>query len=164
MRQIVVVIHNVRSAHNVGSILRSADGFGVERVYMTGYTPYPEAELDVRLPHLRRKMTRAIQKTALGAQDTITWAFKKDINKLLRQLAEAGFLIAALEQTPTAIALNEFQAPDKIALILGNEISGVDSDLLDKTGRHLQIPMLGQKESLNVSVAAAVALYQLRYF
>jgi 23S rRNA (guanosine2251-2'-O)-methyltransferase len=163
MRRIVLIIHNVRSAHNVGSMLRSADGFGVAKVYMTGYSPYPPAPNDERLPHISQRMARAIHKTALGAENTLDWEPADDINALIASLAENKFHIAALEQTDSAIDLNGYHTPDRIALIVGNEVTGIDQALLAATNVHLQIPMRGNKESLNVASAAAVALYHLRY-
>lgn len=163
MRKIILVIHNVRSAYNVGSLLRTADGLGVERVYLAGYSPYPESKGDVRLPHIRQRLSRQIHKTALGAQETINWFHEEDINKILDSLVAEGYLIAALEQTPWAQDLNNFLPKTDIALVVGNEVAGLDSQTLKRISCHLKIPMLGQKESFNVAVAAAMALYHLRY-
>src|SRR5579862_6314059 len=161
-KRIVLIVHNLRSAHNVGSILRSADGFGAEKVYLTGYSPYPESANDQRLPHISQKISQAVHKTALGAERSVPWEHRPDINRLLRQLAADGYSLAALEQTPQAINLDQFDSADDIALVLGNEITGVEPKILGETGLHLQIPMLGAKESLNVAAAAAIALYHLR--
>jgi 23S rRNA (guanosine2251-2'-O)-methyltransferase len=162
-RKIVLVIHNVRSAHNVGSLLRTAEGLGAEKVYITGYSPYPEAKADERLPHIRQKITKQISKTALGAEKTLRWEQVDDIEKCLSGLADAGFLVAALEQTTQALDLNDFYSDQEIALVVGNEVEGLDQATLDKISVHLKIPMLGQKESFNVAVAGAIALYRLRY-
>jgi tRNA G18 (ribose-2'-O)-methylase SpoU len=162
-REIVLVISNVRSAHNVGSLLRSADGLGVNRVLICGFSPYPSRQGDARLPHIAQKTGRSIAKTSLGAETSLAWEYHEDILGPLKELAGQGFLIAALEQTDRAVNLNGFIPPQKTALIVGNEIQGVDKSILDLAQVHLAIPMLGGKESFNVSVAGAMALYQLRY-
>jgi tRNA G18 (ribose-2'-O)-methylase SpoU len=163
MRQIVLIIHNVRSAHNVGSLLRTADGLGVDEVLISGYSPYPPLQNDDRLPHLAQKTGRQIAKTALGAENSVAWRRIDDLGEAVSDLAAGGFIIAALEQTETAESLNSYSPPDKIALIVGNEVSGIDEKSLKLAGTHLMIPMLGQKESFNVAAAAAMALYHLRY-
>lgn len=162
-REIVLVINNVRSAHNVGSLLRSADGLGVDRVLICGFSPYPSREGDTRLPHIAQKVDRSIAKTSLGAERSLAWEYHEDILGALKKLAGQGFLISALEQTDTAVSLHEFMPPPKIVLIVGNEIHGVDKSTLGAAGVHISIPMLGSKESFNVSVAGAIALYHLRY-
>ena len=161
--RIVLVIHNVRSAHNVGSLLRTAEGLAIGKVYMTGYTPYPEARNDSRLPHERQKTSLQIHKTALGAEDFLDWQHEADINKCINELADAGFLLVALEQSATAISLDKFETGADIALVVGNEISGIDGSVLETVDQVIQIPMSGRKESFNVAVAAGIALYYLRY-
>jgi 23S rRNA (guanosine2251-2'-O)-methyltransferase len=163
MRQIVLIIHDVRSAHNVGSLLRTAEGLGIERVLISGYSPYPPMKDDERLPHLAEKTGRQISKTTLGAEDLISWRHIDDLAMSLEQLSARGFVIAALEQTDSAKTIKDYAAPDKIALIVGNEVAGIDERSLKLTDIHLTIPMLGHKESFNVSAAAAMALYHLRY-
>jgi 23S rRNA (guanosine2251-2'-O)-methyltransferase len=163
MRQIVLIIHNVRSAHNVGSLLRTAEGLGVKEVLITGYSPYPAMKDDERLPHLAEKAGRQIAKTALGTEDSINWRHIDDLTEPLEQLSARGFVIAALEQTGAAQPLNDYVPPDMIALIVGNEVSGIDDRSLKLSDVHLVIPMLGRKESFNVSAAGAMALYHLRY-
>lgn len=162
-RRLVLVVHNVRSAYNVGSLLRTADGLGLETVYLTGYTPYPEEPDDERPPHIRRKTSAAIAKTALGAEKTLDWRHYADIWECLKNLKADGFMLVALEQVPTAIDLSEFRSSRNVALIAGSEVSGLDEAVLQAVDTSLQIPMLGAKESLNVSIAAAMALYHLRY-
>jgi 23S rRNA (guanosine2251-2'-O)-methyltransferase len=164
MMKVVLVVHNVRSTHNVGAILRSADGFGIMHVYLTGYTPYPEEENnDERLPHLRAKINRQIHKTALGAEETVPWSYTHEIESLITRLKDSGYLIAALEQTNKATPLNEFFPTKNTALIVGNEVEGLDEPTLDLATVHLQIPMQGAKESFNVAAAAAIAMYQLKF-
>lgn len=158
---IIVVAHNIRSAHNVGSILRTADGFGVQKVFLTGYTPYPAQANDTRLPHIRDKLTRQIHKTALGAEMTVATQHTPDAAVLLATLKHGGYHIAALEQDPRATPLPRYSPPQKLALLLGEEVSGVEQQLLALCDTILEIPMRGKKESFNVSVATGIALYEL---
>lgn len=163
MRQIVVIAHDIRSCHNVGSLLRTADGLGIETVFLTGYTPYPPLEAnDPRLPHLAAKIGRQIHKTALGAEASVDWQQVSDVTTVLSKLKTAGYRIVALEQTTDSIALPSYQPPAKIALLLGREVEGIASDLLSQVDDTVEIPMSGAKESFNVVQAAAMALYQLR--
>ncbi len=162
-RRLALIVHNVRSAHNVGSLLRTADGMGVEQVIFTGYTPYPEAPADERPPHVRRKASAAIAKTALGAEKSLAWKHYGDLQECVDELAGQGFMIIALEQTAAAGDLADFHPGDAVALVVGNEVDGLDGPALKLTDMQLQIPMMGAKESFNVSVAAAIALYHLRH-
>jgi 23S rRNA (guanosine2251-2'-O)-methyltransferase len=159
--KLVLVVHSVRSAHNVGSLLRTADGLGIDKVYLTGYTPYPEAAADSRLPHMRQKQARQIHKTALGAENFIPWEHVPNIDDCLAALKSDGFEVAALEQTAVAINLDEYSPGGNLALVIGNEISGLDDSVLKESDYQVQIPMKGRKESLNVVIAAAIALYRL---
>lgn len=163
-RQIILVVQNVRSAHNVGAVFRSADAFAVEKIYICGYSPYPAAANDKRPPHIRRKTDKAVHKTALGAENSVPWEFTEDISGCLRRLRADGYEIVALEQTGRAADLNSFAPPEKTALIIGNELNGIDPEVLNGIKQHIQIPMIGKKESLNVASAASIALYHLRYY
>jgi len=163
MRKLALVVHNVRSTHNVGSLLRTADGLGITKVFLCGYTPYPEVKNDDRLPHIRQKVGRAIHKTALGAELSVDWEYVPDIGTCLVGLSRSGYKIAALEQTNQSINLASFKPGGKMALVVGNEVDGIDKKTLKLMDCHLAIPMLGHKESFNVAVAAAIALYHLRY-
>jgi 23S rRNA (guanosine2251-2'-O)-methyltransferase len=157
----IVIAHNIRSTYNVGAILRSCDGFGVDTFYATGYTPYPVVTNDPRLPHEREKLTRQIAKTALGAEQTVAVKVASDVAALLTELKSQGFTIAALEQSPKSIMLPDYQPPEKLALLLGEEVHGITPELLDLCDDTLEIPMVGRKESFNVSVATGIALYAL---
>lgn len=163
MRSIVLVVHNVRSTHNVGSMLRTADGLGIFEVYLTGYTPYPLSKDDTRLPHMAVKTDRQIHKTALGAEKSMVWHHEPDINKLLNELRVQGYRLVALEQTDKAIDLRKLKPSAKIALIVGSEVGGLDKFVMDMCDADVHIPMSGKKESFNVAVAAAIALYHLQY-
>lgn len=162
-RQIIVIAHNLRSTHNVGSLLRTAEGLGVERVYLTGYTPYPIAPDDTRLPHIAQKLARQINKTALDAEKSLPWSHQEDISEVIGTLRADGYTIVALEQTPSALSLPTYKPPQKIALILGREVEGIESEVLALTELQLVIPMFGSKESFNVVQAAAMALFHLRF-
>jgi tRNA G18 (ribose-2'-O)-methylase SpoU len=163
MRNIVLIAHNLRSSHNVGSLLRTADGLGVNEVLLTGYTPYPLSNNDKRLPHIAQKVGRQIEKTALGATTSAKWRHLDKIQPLLISLRKQGFVICALEQTKSAVALPAFAPCQKLVLIVGREVEGIEQEVLDACDLHLEIPMLGKKESLNVAQAAAIALYHCRF-
>jgi 23S rRNA (guanosine2251-2'-O)-methyltransferase len=162
-KHLILIVHNVRSAHNVGSIFRSADAFGVEQLILTGYTPYPLSQNDKRLPHETTAVANKISKTALGAEAYVGWQHQPAIEPVIARLRRAGYTIAALEQTATAQNLSAYKCPARLALIVGREVEGVEPDILKLTDLQLQIPMMGQKESLNVAVAAAVAMYQVHF-
>ncbi len=150
----VVIIDNVRSAHNVGSIFRTSDGAGVSLVILVGYTPAPKDRFGRVQPE--------ITKTSLGASDMITWEQHEDgdaIQSRIEKLKSEGFTIVAVEQTQTAVSLYDFTVPNKVAYILGNEIDGVSQELLALADGAVQIPMLGKKESLNVGVTAGIVLF-----
>jgi len=163
MADIILIAHNLRSIHNVGSLLRTADGLGVKTVYLTGYTPYPLSKNDSRLPHLAKKIDAQIAKTALGAEKSQAWHHREDIKSLVRELRSQEFLIAALEQAQAAVKLPDFEPPTKIAVIVGREVEGLESEVLKLCDTVLEIPMLGNKESFNVVQAAAMALYHIRF-
>ncbi len=162
MKRIVLIAHNLRSCHNVGSLLRTADGFGVEKVFLTGYTPYPISPDDQRLPHLALAQTKQIHKTALGAEKTQAWFHQQDIITLISDLKQKGYLLAALEQTKNSTTLNGYKGEADIAVIVGSEVGGLTQSVLGLCDQVLEIPMQGKKESFNVASAAAIALYHLR--
>lgn len=162
MPEITLLIHNIRSTHNVGSILRTADGFGISRVICSGYTPYPRQPNDDRLPHIIDKLTRQIHKTALGAEATIPVDYLPDVRTWLEDNRSGDKLpVYALEQTTGSHDLRDFQPADRFALLLGEEVHGIAPDLLEWCDEAIEIPMYGQKESFNVSVATGIALYAL---
>lgn len=153
----------MRSTHNVGSLLRTAEGMGAHKVILSGYTPYPETISDTRLPHIAQKLSRAIEKTALGATESQAWEVSSDIISTMAALRADGYVIAALEQSPKSIKLPDYQPPQKIAVLLGREVEGISQELLARIEVHLEIPMFGQKESFNVVQATAMVLYHLRF-
>lgn len=159
--QIVVIAHNIRSTHNIGSILRTSDGFGVQKVYCTGYTPYPAQPQDARLPHLRDKITEQIHKTALGAETNVPTEQSDELQPVINTLKAEGYQLVALEQAENSVALPDFVPPQKIALLLGEEVYGTPPALLAQCDEIIEIPMVGKKESFNVGVAAGIGLYAL---
>lgn len=163
MRSIVLVAHNLRSTHNVGSLFRTAEGLGVNQVFLTGHTPHPGVKNDERLPHLREKISKQINKTALGAENNLEWYFSQYIDPVLVELKDKGFILAALEQTDDSLALPGYRPPERIAVIVGREVEGIEPDIIEKCDITIDIPMFGKKESYNVVQAAAMALYHLRF-
>lgn len=165
MPEIIVIAHNIRSTHNVGAIFRTSEGFGVKKIILSGYTPYPfiagshPAIRDERLPHIREKLTAQIHKTALDAELLVPFEHQELPN--LQALKDVGYRIVALEQDATSIQLSNYKVSTKIALLLGEEIEGIEQALLSQCDDIIEIPMQGQKESFNVSVATGIALYAL---
>ena len=159
MPEIILIAHNIRSTHNVGAFLRTADGFGVSKVIFSGYTPYPTLEDDTRLPHFADKITRQIHKTALGAETMVP--FERFDEPPLAELKAQGFAIAGLEQDERSVILPDYKVPQKVALLLGNEIDGIYPEFREQCDTLIEIPMRGGKESFNVSVATGIALYHL---
>ncbi|MBU0766474.1 RNA methyltransferase [Patescibacteria group bacterium] len=146
-REVVLLAHNIRSLWNVGSFFRTCDAFGVRKLFLTGYTATPPR--------------REISKTAIGAEEFIPWEYNKDPTDVIKDLKSDGFDIVALELTDDAQKLLQFESSSKICLIVGHEVTGVPKELLDLCDSKVQIPMKGKKESLNVAVAAGVALYSI---
>ena len=155
-KEVVLIAHDIRSAHNVGAILRTADGAGVTKMYLTGYTLAPSTK-----KYLLTAAEKQIQKTALGAEQTVPWEKRTDITLLLSELKEAGFVCYALEQDTRSIPYTETPDDAKVALVVGNEVSGVPEEILELCDAILEISMRGTKNSLNVSVATGIALYEL---
>lgn len=163
MKSIICIAHDIRSAHNVGSLLRTSEGLGVEKVYLTGYTPYPIKQNDDRLPHEANKIQKKISKTALGAELSDIWEHNSDLLTVIDMLKKDGYTIAALEQAKGSTALSEYESPEKIAVILGREVEGIAYDVIGLADITLEIPMYGNKESFNVVQAAAMLLYHCRF-
>lgn len=162
--KLTVVLHNIRSTYNVGAILRTAEGFGAERVILSGYTPRVH-DMNL-LPHLRAKLDKEIHKTALGAEDMLDIYSSGDIISDLKKFQEQGWQILGLENNidrPNLIKLNDLglkrQLSDQVVLVLGEEVDGIDPLLYQAIDLFIEIPMRGQKESFNVSVAAGIAMY-----
>lgn len=157
--ELIVIAHNIRSTHNVGSIFRTAEGFGAARIILSGYSPYPTLPGDTRLPHISRKLTDQIHKTALGAETIVPFEYRSEPDLL--QLKRDGYRIVGLEQDARSTMIDEYVKPARIALLLGEEVEGIGAALRDACDDLVEIPMVGLKESFNVSVAAGIALYAL---
>lgn len=147
-RNFFVICHNIRSRENVGSIFRTSDAFAVSKIFLTGYTPAP--------PHSK------ISKTALGAEQWVPWEHKASIAFLLKELKQKKARVVALEQTKESIPLHLFRPRFPLALVLGNEASGLSRRILKYADSIVAIPMRGKKESLNVAVAFGIAAYHIR--
>ena len=146
-----MLLDNIRSAWNAGSIFRSADGFGFTHAYLCGITPTPESE--------------AVTKTSLGAEETVPWTYHKDAVKLVRTLKKKGCLVWALEEHERAVPLSAnigLEDSRPVVLIVGNEVTGVDPGLLALSDSIFYIPMQGDKQSFNVAIAFGIAAYQLK--
>lgn len=140
--------HNIRSLWNVGAFFRTCDALAVEHLYLTGYTGHP--------PRIE------ITKTAIGADHTVPWEHARDPLPIIEQLKKDGWQIVSLELTDRSVDISTFMPAEKVCLIVGHELEGVPATMLDLSDAVVEIPMLGQKESLNVSVAAGIALHRLR--
>lgn len=150
--RIAVLLHNIRSAHNVGSIFRTADAAGVSRVYLSGYTPAP-------LDRFGRSQ-KDIAKTALGAEQTISWEYRRTCAALIRKLKAGGWRIVGVEQDSRSIDYRRMRVDQPTLFVLGNEVRGISNALRNMCDDLVEIPMRGQKESLNVSVAAGIVLFE----
>lgn len=163
MNKIILIVHNIRSTYNIGSILRTADGFGVQKVFFTGYSPYPKTLNDARLPHIADKLDKQIHKTALGAEKTIDWEYADNPIVVIEKLKKRNMLIVGLEQNEKSRKINEVKYSQDVAILIGEEVNGIEDRLLKMLDEIIEIPMNGQKESFNVSVATGIALYALRF-
>jgi 23S rRNA (guanosine2251-2'-O)-methyltransferase len=149
-----VILHNIRSAYNVGSAFRTADGAGVSKIFLTGYTPSP-------MDRFGREQ-KEILKTSLGATKTVPYETVSDIHEVLARLGAEGIDVIAVEQSPRAIQYKNFVRTKDTAFVFGNEVTGIEVDVLDAISHHIDIPMHGIKESLNVSVCVGIILFNVR--
>jgi 23S rRNA (guanosine2251-2'-O)-methyltransferase len=163
MQEVAVLLHNIRSVHNVGSIFRTSDAAGVSKVFLSGYTPTP---VD-RFGYARKDLS----KVALGAEKTVPWEYEKNAFRIIAKLREEGWLIVGVEQDKRSIDYRKFSARGGSAsggrankptlFVLGNEVRGISPALRNKCDQLIEIPMRGKKESLNVSVAAGIILFSI---
>ena len=146
---LIAVLDNVRSMHNVGSVFRTADAFLLEGIYLCGYTPVP--------PH------RDIHKTALGATESVHWKYFENTTTAIEQLIGSGYQVWAVEQVDKSIMLNELEwgGNEKLAIVFGNEVNGVEENVLQLCKGSIEIPQLGMKHSLNIAVAAGIVFWEL---
>lgn len=146
---LIVILDNIRSLNNIGSVFRTSDAFLIEKIYLCGITAKP--------PH------KDIHRTALGSTDSVAWEYREDTLELVKELQENGVKVASIEQAEKAIMLNEFQ-PEKqhtYALVFGNEVKGVQQEVVSTSDYVLEIPQFGTKHSLNISVSAGVVLWDI---
>ena len=146
---VVVVLDNIRSLNNIGSVFRTSDAFLIEKIYLCGITAQP--------PH------RDIQKTALGATESVDWSYIENTRDCLTKLKQEGYHCVAIEQADESVMLNEFECKhhNKIAVVFGHEVKGVQQTIINQCKQCIEIPQLGTKHSLNISVTAGVVLWQL---
>lgn len=146
---IIVILDNIRSSNNVGSVFRSSDAFLIEKIYLCGITATPP--------------NKDIQRTALGATDSVAWEYAEDTLTVVKQLQEDGVYVASIEQAENSILLNNFTPPNgqKMAIIMGNEVKGVQQEVVSSSDACIEIPQHGTKHSLNISVTCGVVLWDL---
>lgn len=146
---IIIILDDIRSLHNIGSVFRTADAFLVEKIYLCGITAVPP--------------NKEIHKTALGATDTVTWEYQKDVLEVIKKLSEEQVDVYAIEQVENAIFLNDFQVKKdkKYALVFGNEVFGVNQQAIEMCAGTIEIPQLGTKHSLNISVSTGIVIWDL---
>lgn len=147
-KDIVIIAHNIRSLWNIGAVFRSADAFAVSHIHLTGYTAAPPR--------------KEIGKTALGAEKTIPWSEEQDPVEVIKQRKKEGYVVISLELGQGSTPLMDFRSDKPVCIILGHEILGVPEELMALSDATVHIPMLGTKNSLNVSVAAGIAMYAIR--
>lgn len=152
-RDVRVLLHNIRSAHNVGAIFRTADALGVSKIYLSGYTPCPTDRFG--------RLVKEIEKTALGAEETVPWEYAKTSTKFLRALKQDGFALVGIEQDKQAVDYKGYEAPKKLLVLVGSEVKGLSPSLRRHCDMLIEIPMRGKKESLNVAVAFGVAAFRI---
>lgn len=148
-----LILQDIRSTQNVGAIFRTADAAGVDKIYLTGYTPTPVDRFG--------KKRKDIAKSALGAEEFVKWEFKKNLTSLINKLKKEGFQIVAIEQDKKSINYKKVKLQNKNAFILGTEVTGIPKNILKKCDVIAEISMKGKKESLNVSVACGVVLFRI---
>ncbi|MBD3725324.1 MAG: RNA methyltransferase [Flavobacteriaceae bacterium] len=146
---IIVILDDIRSLHNIGSVFRTSDAFLLEKIYLCGITATPP--------------NKEIHKTALGATDTVNWEYSKDVLEVIQKLKEENVKIFSVEQTENSIMLNDFQVKtnERYALIFGNEVKGVSQKAINLSDGVIEIPQLGSKHSLNISVSAGIVIWDL---
>jgi len=149
----ILILPNIRSALNVGAIFRTADSVGIDKIYLTGYTPRPTDKFG--------RIQKDIAKSALGAETWVPWEYKESLSKLITKLKKEKYQIIALEQDEKSVDYRKVKRGNMVAIILGEEVNGIDKKILKKCDVIAEIPMHGKKESLNVSVACGVALFRI---
>jgi 23S rRNA (guanosine2251-2'-O)-methyltransferase len=149
----VLILHNIRSAENVGSLFRTADAVGIAKIYLSSITPTP-------IDRFGRPNAKVV-KTALGAESSVEWEQYGSIESLLEMLRAQGFQTIAIEQSDGSVDYKDIEVGENVAFILGNEVEGINPEILSLVDSIAEIPMSGRKESLNVSVAGGIALFRM---
>lgn len=149
----ILILPDIRSAINIGAIFRTADAVGISKIFLTGYTPRPTDKFG--------RIQKDIAKSALGAETWVPWEYKKTTIPLLTSLKKDGYKIIAIEQDKRSIDYKKIKLQNKIAIIMGPEVTGLPQSILNKCDEIAEIPMHGKKESLNVSVACGIALFRI---
>lgn len=146
---LIIVLNDIRSLHNIGSVFRTADAFLIEKIYLCGITATP--------PH------KEIHKTALGATDAVDWEYAQDALQVVTNLQKEGVQVVALEQVENAVFLQDFkvQSQQKYALVFGNEVKGVAQEIINQANTVVEIPQLGTKHSLNIAVSAGIVIWDM---
>ncbi|MEQ1561469.1 MAG: TrmH family RNA methyltransferase [Nitrospira sp.] len=152
-KTVAVLLHNIRSTHNVGSIFRTADALGISKIYISGYSPTPLDRFG--------KPRKDIAKVALGAEKTIPWEYDTSPEKIIKKLKSEKYEVVALEQTKNSVDYKKVKVSYPLLFVVGNEVDGVEEKVLKQSDVVVEIPMMGEKESLNVSVAFGVAMFRL---
>jgi len=146
---IIIILDDVRSLHNIGSVFRTADAFIIEKIYLCGITATPP--------------NKEIHKTALGATETVAWEYQKEVTEVIRSLKDQDVTVLAIEQVENSVFLQNFEPTEgkKLALVFGNEVKGVAQEAIDLCSGTIEIPQLGTKHSLNISVSAGIVVWDL---
>jgi len=147
-KEVSLVLPNIRSCHNVGAMFRTADACGFTKLYLVGYTPHPPRP--------------EIDKVSLGAEQWMPWEHREDLLELIKELRHKKILVVALEKTESSASLQKNRFTSPLALIVGNEVTGVGEEALALCDQVIHIPMYGRKESLNVSIAAGIGMYEIK--
>ena len=152
-REVCVLLHNIRSTHNVGSMFRTSDSAGVTKIYLSGYTPTPVDKFG--------KSRKDIAKVALGAEKTIPWEYAKSPQKIIKELKKKKYQAIAFEQSANSVDYKNVKVTQPVLFVVGNEVGGIEPKILSLADIIAEIPMKGSKESLNVSVAFGIALFRI---
>jgi tRNA G18 (ribose-2'-O)-methylase SpoU len=142
---LIVVLDNIRSLNNIGSVFRTADSFAIEKIYLCGITACP--------PH------RDIYKTALGAEESVTWEYRKSVLDVVNELQTNGYTVASIEQATNSVELSDVKKLSKLAVVLGNEVKGVQQEVIDASDLCIEIAQYGTKHSLNISVCTGIIIH-----
>jgi len=152
-KECAVLLHNIRSTHNVGSMFRTSDAAGVSHIYLSGYTPTPVDKFG--------RSRKDVAKVALGAEKTIPWEYVKDPKETIKKLKKEKYSIIAIEQAKNSVDYKKVKVSGQVLFLVGNEVDGITKDILKLCNVVAEIPMSGEKESLNVSVAFGVAVFRI---